>query len=165
MNDQTQAPRSPATSQIPAQAGAEVGGDDVVRVLVVDDTMEVRLLVGLLLQDEPTWTVVGEASNGAEAIKRAIETEPDMVLLDISMPVMDGLEALPGLRSALPDALLVLLTAFPVSDINDMAVAAGADACLDKVNMATSLMPALRDLLAEKSFPSPRSGSDGPREG
>ena len=147
MNEQT---RTPPTSQIPAQAGNAGGTSDGVRILVVDDTMEVRMLVGLLLQEEPTWTVVGEAGNGAEAIKRATETQPDLVLLDISMPVMDGLEALPGLRQALPDGLLVLLTAFPVSDVNDLAVAAGADACLDKVNMASSLVPALQDLLVVK---------------
>ena len=164
MNEQTR-PGSRSTSYIPAQAGAEVGGEAVVRVMVVDDTMEVRMLVGLLLQDEPTWVIVGEAANGAEAITRATETQPDMVLLDISMPVMDGLEALPGLRATLPDALLVLLTAFPVPDINDQAIAAGADACLDKVNMATSLMPALRELVVEKSIPAPRIGGDGPGEG
>ena len=57
------------------------------------------------------------------------------------------------------------LTAFPVSDVHQMAIAAGADACLDKVNMATSLVPALRDLVIQKSIPAPRIGSDGPHEG
>ena len=119
------------------------------RVLVVDDTPEARMLVGFLLDEEPTWEVVGEAANGIEAIERAHATRPDLVLIDMSMPRMDGLEALPRLRRILPDALLVLLTAFPVADLRGQAVACGADACLDKVDMAVTLLPALRSLVEE----------------
>ena len=117
------------------------------RVLVVDDTPEVRLLVGFLLEEEPTWTVVAEASNGIEAIEHARTAQPDLVLLDMSMPKMDGLEALPKLRRLLPESVLVLLTAFPVADLHTVATACGADACLDKVDMAMTLVPALRSLV------------------
>ncbi len=120
---------------------------DTLRVLVVDDTPEVRLLVGFLLEEEPSWTVVAEATNGIEAIERAQSARPDLVLLDMSMPRMDGLEALPRLRRLLPEAVLVLLTAFPVTDLREVATACGADACLDKVDMAFTLVPALRSLV------------------
>jgi CheY-like chemotaxis protein len=122
-------------------------GGRTTRFLVVDDAREVRWLVGILLEDVPTWTVAGEAGDGAQAIARARELHPDVVLLDMSMPVMDGLEALPELRCALPEALIVLLTAFPVADVVEIAQSFGADACLDKVDMATELVPALQRLV------------------
>ena len=115
--------------------------------MLADDAREVRWLMSLLLEDEPSWSVVAEAEDGAEAVVRAEELRPDVVLLDMSMPVMDGLEALPHLRRHIPDALIVLVTAFPVADVVDVATACGADACLDKVDMASTLVPALRRLL------------------
>jgi len=135
-------------TSIPEQA--RPGGDAAVRFLVVDDTKEVRWLVRVLLEDEPSWEVVAEGATGAEAVDQAAAVRPDVVLLDMSMPVMDGLEALPQLRELLPDALLVLLTAFPVSEVDGSARSFGADACLDKVAMADNLVPALRTLLARR---------------
>ena len=137
-------------SGVPEQGGARGTPDQrtgPLRVLVVDDTREVRWLIGILLEEEPAWSVVAEAGDGAEAIVRAEENCPDVVLLDMSMPVMDGLEALPHLRHHLPDALIVLVTAFPVADVVEVARSRGADACLDKIDMAAALVPALRGLL------------------
>jgi CheY-like chemotaxis protein len=132
------------------QQGSQQGCEPPVRVMLVDDAGEVRWLIGLLVEDEAGWTVVGEAGDGAEAIVRAEQTRPDVVLLDMSMPVMDGLEALPHLRRVLPQALIVLVTAFPVAEVREVAVGCGADACLDKVDMATTLVPALLRLHAER---------------
>ena len=149
---------------VPEQGGARTpsGTPDGVRFLVVDDTREVRWLIGILLEEEPGWTVVAEAGDGAEAVVRADEVLPDVVLLDMSMPVMDGLEALPHLRRHLPDALIVLVTAFPVGDVVAVARSRGADACLDKIDMAGSLVPALQDLLGQRrgvrESPAGRSG-------
>ena len=154
-------------SAVPRAAEAESPEEEPeVRILVVDDTAEVRMLVGILLSDEPSWTVVAEAANGAEAISCATESRPDLVLLDLSMPVMDGLEALPALRRLLPDGLIVILTAFPVADVVEVARASGADAALDKVDMATRLVPALRALIDGRADragtrPGGRAGSDG----
>lgn len=142
------------------------GEPDRVRILVVDDAAELRLLVALVLEDEPGWEVVGEAGDGVEAIEQAGRHEIDMVLLDAGMPVMDGLEALPVLRQQLPDALLVMLTAFPLESIMPASLEAGADACLDKVNLVEELVPSLRTLVDHhRARLSPGAGPPGSADG
>ena len=80
------------------------GDDHQVRVLIVDDTPDIRMLLRFTLERHPGFVVVGEAGNGHEAHARAREQPPDLVLLDLAMPVMDGLAALPGLRRIVPAA-------------------------------------------------------------
>ena len=76
-----------------------------VRVLVVDDSVDVRrLLIAIIDGHDNCWSVVGEAADGQQAIEIAAATQPDLVLLDLSMPVMDGLEALPLILLAAPAA-------------------------------------------------------------
>ena len=115
------------------------------RVLVVDDAADLRLLIALVLEEEPGWVIVGEAGDGAEAVNQAGRLDPDLVLLDAAMPVMDGLEALPLLRKALPESLLVMLTAFPRGTLESAATEVGADAVLDKMNLVEELVPSLRE--------------------
>ena len=123
------------------------------RVLVVDDAADLRLLISLVLEEEPGWVIVGEAGDGAEAVTEAGRLDPHLVLLDAAMPVMDGLEALPLLREALPDAVLVMLTAFPRGTLESAASDVGADAVLDKMNLVDELVPALRELVGARTFP------------
>ena len=95
------------------------------RTLVVDDHPLTRAaLVGLLEQHD--FPVVAEAGNGAEAIDRARELQPDIVLLDLSMPGMDGLEALPRVRAAAPECEVVVLTASGTEENLLAAIRAGA---------------------------------------
>ncbi len=95
------------------------------RTLVVDDHPLTRAaLVGLL--EQHNFPVVGEAGDGEEAIARARELRPDLVLLDLSMPGLGGLEALPGLRAAAPDCEVVVLTASGTEDNLLGAIRAGA---------------------------------------
>ena len=95
------------------------------RVLVVDDHPLTRsALSGLLVQS--SFSVVGEASDGHEAIERARELQPDLVLLDLSMPGLDGLEALPRLRAAAPDSEVVVLTASGTEENLLAAIRGGA---------------------------------------
>ena len=74
------------------------------RVLVVDDAANLRELLTILLDVEDDFEVVGAAADGAQAIDMAVRLKPDIVLLDLAMPVMDGLQALPHLRAAVPHA-------------------------------------------------------------
>jgi diguanylate cyclase (GGDEF)-like protein/PAS domain S-box-containing protein len=104
------------------------------RVLIVDDLSEMRLMIRLALEREDV-EVVGEASDGAEAVGLAEVLEPDVVLLDLRMPGSDGFEAIPGLRAAVPDATIVVVTVLPPGPETDRALALGADHCLRKADL------------------------------
>ena len=97
------------------------------RVLVVDDAANLRELLTVLLDAEDDFTVVGTAADGREAIDRAQSLSPDVILLDVAMPVMDGLAALPELRRLLPDSVIVIFTGFENEDLARRALAGGAD--------------------------------------
>src|SRR5579871_46039 len=82
------------------------------RLIVVDDAQELRHLIRFFLELSEDFEVVGEAGDGAAAIDLARDVQPDVVLLDLAMPVMDGLQALPGLRDRCPNTLVVVLSGF-----------------------------------------------------
>jgi DNA-binding NarL/FixJ family response regulator len=110
-----------------------------IRVLIVDDTADVRLLVRLLVSERPNLEVVAEAADGAAAIDLAAALKPDLIVLDIAMPIMDGLEALPRLREASPESRVVMLSAVPRDSHGSAALAAGAAAYVEK-SVATDAM-------------------------
>jgi DNA-binding NarL/FixJ family response regulator len=116
------------------------------RVLVVDDAANLRELLTLLLDTEDDFEVVGTASDGVQASDMAKVLSPDIVLLDLAMPVMDGLQALPGLRRTLPEAVIVIFSGFEQGALVDEALALGADAYLEKGASVTQLVDLLRDL-------------------
>jgi two-component system sensor histidine kinase/response regulator len=109
----------------PAQAA------DVVRVLVVDDTPTLRMLTRLTLEGTG-FEVVGEAGDGQVGLQLVVSLRPDLVLLDLAMPVMDGLEALPLMKAAAPEARVVIVSGFDRRAMEEQVVAAGADAYLQK---------------------------------
>jgi DNA-binding NarL/FixJ family response regulator len=116
------------------------------RVLVVDDAANLRELLTLLLEVEDDFEVVGTAADGRQAIEAAELLRPDVVLLDLAMPVMDGLQALPALRAHLPDARIVIFSGFEHEALAREALAAGADAYIEKGTSVTQLVTQLREL-------------------
>ncbi len=92
------------------------------RVLLVDDRREVRAAIKMAMELDGAFEVIAEAEDGAEAIEAAALLQPDMVVLDLIMPGMGGLEALHAIRIAAPDAAVVLLTALDVADVPQAAV-------------------------------------------
>src|SRR5436190_6831768 len=97
-----------------------------VRVLLADDLADIRLVMRLLLEADGRAVVVGEASDGAEAVRLAGELRPDAVVLDLRMPGMDGVQALPLIREASPGTVVVALSALPVSPMTNRAISLGA---------------------------------------
>jgi DNA-binding NarL/FixJ family response regulator len=114
------------------------------RVLLCDDMQQVRLLLRTEMSLESDLEIVGEATNGAEAIELARESQPDVVVLDLTMPVMDGLEALPGIRAAAPAARVIMLSAHGASEMEARAVAAGASLYLEKTAATSEIVRAVR---------------------
>ncbi|MEV4095422.1 response regulator transcription factor [Streptosporangium saharense] len=120
----------------------EAGG--TVRVLVVDDQELVREGIASLLGIQPGLTVVGTARDGQEAVRRALELAPDVVLMDVRMPGADGVEAVAVLRQRMPRCRVVMLTTFDDEEYVVRALAAGAAGYLLKDLPAADLAGAVR---------------------
>ncbi|MGH2698366.1 MAG: response regulator transcription factor [Actinomycetota bacterium] len=114
------------------------------RVLLCDDMQQMRLLLRTEMSLEPDIEVVGEASNGAEAVRLARESQPDVVVLDLAMPVMDGLEALPHIREVAPEARVIMLSAHGAAEMGARAVAAGASRYIEKSASTKEIVEAVR---------------------
>lgn len=106
--------------------------DELCRVVICDDTAGIRMLLTTMLSAHPGMAVVGEAANGEQAIAMAEELHPDVMLLDISMPIMDGMEALPRILRASPSTSVIVLSGFSATEIKDRAQRAGAVEYLEK---------------------------------
>lgn len=124
-----------------------------VTTLLVDDTPTLRMLMRLALENTG-FVVVGEAGDGLAALELAKELAPDLVLLDLAMPVMDGLEALPLLREALPGLRVVILSGFDRAAMESQVLEAGADAYLQKGLAPDAMIQALREIFPA-SAPTP----------
>lgn len=116
------------------------------RTLLVDDVADIRSLLRVLMEKDGRFDVLGEASNGEEAIALATEHRPDVVVLDLGMPVMDGLTALPALRRASPGVRVVILSGFPADQMGPAAQEAGAIGYLEKGFDVAALATDIHDL-------------------
>lgn len=120
-----------------------------IRVALVDDADEMRLLVGMSLSLTGEFVVVGEAANGREAITVAADTRPELMLLDLSMPEMDGLEALPKVLEASPETCVVVFSGFDETQLGAEARARGARAYVEKGTPLEELSERLRAYVRE----------------
>jgi DNA-binding NarL/FixJ family response regulator len=116
----------------------------VIRVLIADDQGMVRTGFTVFLGAQPDIQVVGEAADGREAVERAIELAPDVVLMDVRMPIMDGLEATRRLLSSGVPSKVLILTTFDLDDYVYAALRAGASGFLLKDASAAQLAEAVR---------------------
>ena len=118
------------------------------RIVLVDDRPDLRLITRLLLCQEADMTVVGEASNGAEALEVVAEVQPDVVLMDVEMPILDGIAATQRLRAADPDLPVVLWTGCADEFTLRAGLRAGAVGYLLKTARREELVAAIRRALA-----------------
>lgn len=120
--------------------------DTTIEVLVVDDDPAIRDTIRDVVEVEPGWQVVGEATDGREAIHLAQELQPDVVVLDLMLPVMSGIDALPQIVRVAPRSTVVMLTAHPDARELIDAAALGASATMEKTALAR-LAAVVRELL------------------
>ena len=114
--------------------------DDRVSVVLVDDSVDVRTLVRMRLEASGLFDVVGEAANGEEAIELVIRHEPEAVVLDVSMPAMDGVETLPSILAVRPDTAVVMFTGFGGADLAEEVRSLGASGFIEK-SIPLELLP------------------------
>jgi len=119
------------------------------RVLVVDDSEVVRRGICQILQSESDIEIICEAADGADAVRKAREHRPDVVLLDITMPVMNGFDAARRIKQELPSTRILMVSQFDSAHFMREAFVAGASGYVVKSNAASELIPALRQLYRE----------------
>ena len=121
----------------------------MIRLLLVDDQPAVRRGLGLRFHLEPDLEVVGEASTGSEALALAQTLTPDVVLMDIEMPGMDGIAATAALRRVVPQSVVVILSIHDDAQTRGRAQASGAVAFVEKRGAIDSLLAAIRQAAAQ----------------
>lgn len=119
---------------------------EVIRILVVDDHIVVRRGLIAMLETEPGMQIVGEAANGAEAIEQARKLVPDVVLMDLVMPVMDGIEATRQIKQETPSVNILVLTSFSTNDKVIPSLNAGAIGYLLKDSSPADLVKAIQQV-------------------
>ena len=117
------------------------------RILIVDDHAAVRNAVKKMIDASPNMEVCGEAENGKSAIEKAQASEPDVIVLDLSMPIMNGLEAARVLRRLMPATPILMYTAFSNSHLAEEALAAGVSRVASKTSPPDALLRELQLLL------------------
>jgi YesN/AraC family two-component response regulator len=123
-------------------------------VLIVDDSEDLRELLSMVIARHPDgWRVIATAAEGQQAVQEARNSQPDLVLLDIAMPVMDGMQALPLIREVAPEAVVVMLSGYPFSTAGQGALNAGAHGYLEKSDLVKGLIPRLERIIEAQPQP------------
>ena len=128
---------------------------NTIRVLIADDHTIVRIGLRTLLGAEKDIEVVGEAKNGEMAVKEALRLRPDVVIMDLMMPKMDGAEATAALHEKLPESKVIILTTFGSSDGIAHAIESGAAGALMKTADDAALISTIRSVAGGKTIISP----------
>src|SRR3954447_3218895 len=115
-------------------------------VYIADDVEALRALLRARLEEKPDLAVVGEAASGAEAVDGVLRTRPDVLLLDLSMPDMDGLQALGALGGAMAGTRVLVVSAFSHERMAEVALSRGADGYFEKGGTLDELPDAIRAL-------------------
>jgi DNA-binding NarL/FixJ family response regulator len=122
------------------------------RILLVDDFLPWRRFVASLLQKNAEWQVIGQASNGLEAVEKAKELQPDLIVLDIGLPKLNGIEAAGSIRNVAPKSKILFLSENRFSDVAAAALSAGGHGYVVKSDGANELLVAIEAVLHGKRF-------------
>lgn len=133
----------------------------VISVVICDDVPDMRRLLRAVLASDSRMTVVAEAANGREAVRSVNDLQPDVVLLDLAMPEMDGLEVIDVITSTAPRTGIVVLSGFDSEGIGQVALTSGADRYLEKGVNIERIIATVREV-ADSRRPPPTDADDRP---
>lgn len=119
-----------------------------IRVLLADDTTAYRQLLRLILEQDGRFDIVCEAADGEEAVRLSEAERPDIVVLDLAMPVLDGLQAIPQIRAGSPESAIVVLSGFARGVLDRDALSLGASAYVEKGEAFSKIVSTLLDVTA-----------------
>lgn len=127
-----------------------------IRILVADDFVQWRGFVSSSVEREADWHIVGEASDGPEAVQKAKDLTPDLILLDIGLPKLNGIEVARQIRKLVPQSKILFLSGLHDPDIVREAMRTGASSYVVKLDAASELTKAIEDILRGKQYVSSR---------
>ena len=128
----------------------ETSGTATVRVLVVDDYEPWHSFVSKTLRNEPELTVIGQVSDGLEAVQQAQQLQPDLILLDIGLPSLNGIEAAKRIRQCAPQSKILFVSENRSRDVAEEALSTGAGGYVVKSDAGSELLPAVNAVLEGK---------------
>jgi DNA-binding NarL/FixJ family response regulator len=138
------------TLELGPSGGGGLTGSRPISVYLVDDVPELRELVRLGLEEDPDFEIAGEAGDGRSGIDGIAATEPDAALVDLSMPDMDGLQAIPEIRERHPDLAIIVLSGFSADRMGEIVLDRGADAYIEKGTPIQDIRDATRVAVATR---------------
>lgn len=119
-------------------------------VLLCDDAADVRLLLSSQLRSNPDIEIVGEAKDGVEAVDLVGRLRPNLVLLDVTMPLLDGLDALVEIKRVSPETRVIVLSNYARERMEGRALALGAESYVEKGASQNELLAVVRDVIAQR---------------
>lgn len=137
------------------------GGPSAIRIVIVDDFHEWRLKVRSILKNRPEWQIISEASNGFEAVQHAQIFRPDVILMDIGLPNLNGIEAAERILRDSPDTKIIFLTQNNYKAVFRAALRTGAQGYVLKAQAGRELVPAVEAVLQGVRFVSAGMQQDG----
>jgi DNA-binding NarL/FixJ family response regulator len=130
-----------------------------VRVLIVEDFVPFRQFILSTLATRPDLQIIGEVSDGLEAVQKAVELQPDLILLDIGLPGLNGIEVARQIRSLVPQSNIIFLTQESSADVVEEALSLGARGYVVKIKAAIELLTAVEQVLLGETFVSSSIGN------
>ena len=130
----------------------------MIRILIVDDSAPIRKSLRTLFAQQPDWTICGEAENGCDAIDKAKNLLPDLIIMDLVMPLLNGIEATRLLKQLMPATPVLMFTTFTDAHLKDVALGVGVRAVIDKSDGGITLIDCIQELFVAE-LPPPASAA------
>jgi DNA-binding NarL/FixJ family response regulator len=142
----------PDTGKMPFEGGDVGAVVSSIRVLVVEDFVPFRQLISSTLGKKPDLSVICEVSDGLEAVQKAVELKPDLILLDIGLPTLNGLDVARQVRKLVPESKIIFVTQESSAEIVREAFSLGAMGYVVKAHAGSELLPAVEAVLSGQQF-------------